>query len=112
VGDPLALISVEFTELLVFRLDRMSSAGLLEKHIFKSEDLVSDRNDFLLHRFYLLVEGGDLGSVLRSHGHLPVARLLHNQVLLLDVLQLLRLSLLLELGHLTATVLNLAFLLL
>ena len=66
----------------------------------------------MLHGLNLLVEGGDLGSVLGAHGHFTVASLLHDQVLLLNVLELFGLSLLLELGHLTSAVLDLALLLL
>ena len=66
----------------------------------------------MLHRFYLLVKGRDLGSVLCPHCELTITSLFQNEILLLDVLQLFALRLLLELSHLTTIVLDLAFLML
>lgn len=75
------------------------------------EDFIRESNDFLFHLINLFVELIDLSDIFRSHGLLSVARLLHNQVLLLNMLELFALCFLLQLSHLSSCAQNVAFLL-
>ena len=71
-----------------------------------SLNLIGHRHNLLLHRIHLLVQLRNVLNVLLPHGLLTLAGLLHDQVLLLDVLQLLTLGFLLQRRQLPATLVN------
>lgn len=105
--DSLVLLRVVFSDLLVLRTDVLGATLLLKQHILMRLNLVGHRDDFLLHLVDLLVQLLDVGQVLGTHGLFSFACLPHDQILLLNVLEFLRLGLLLDQGLLSATLLDL-----
>ena len=101
------LLSVVFGHLQVFGCNALGATRLLQQNVFMSLDLIRHRDDLLLHLVNRLVQLLDVLEVLGPHGLLPLAGLLHNQILLLDVLKLLGLGFLLKSCLLATTLLNL-----